>query len=267
MRGLWVTLVLILCHPAVAVSGVTVLGGLARENTARPGDMYDDTILLKNTDGWACDVEIYQTDYAFYSDGVTVYGEPGSMERSNAEWISLAPPRLTIPANSTLPVHYRVEVPEAVNLGGSHWSIIMIESVESAGLQGVTDASGQNRVAVQTRIRYGVQVVTDLGDEAKPDIRFQDKRLVHEEAMKVLEVDLENTGDRWLSPGFSVELYDQEGKLAYRFESERKRIYPGCSVRHSIDVTGVPAGRYTALAIVAGGTEEDFGAQYDLWID
>ena len=267
MRSILVALVLVVSHTAAAVSGVTVLGGLAHETIAMPGEVYEGTILLKNTDGRPCDVEIYQTDYAFYSDGVTVYDEPGCMERSNASWISLAPPRLTVAANSTTPVHYRVEVPDVVRHDGSHWSIIMIEPVESAGLQGVTDLSGRSRVAVRTRLRYGIQIVTDVGDGGKTDVRFSDKRLVCDEVAKLLEIDLENVGDRWLSPDFFVELYDQVGNLTHRFESDPKRIYPGCSVRHSVDLTEVPAGRYTALAIVSGGTEEDFGAQYDLWID
>ena len=49
-----------------------------------------------------------------------------------------------------------------------------------------------------------------------------------------------------------------------RFETDRKRLYPGTSVRYSVDLTEVASGSYQALVVVDNGDEHVFGAQYGL---
>ena len=49
-----------------------------------------------------------------------------------------------------------------------------------------------------------------------------------------------------------------------RFEAGRMGIYPGCSARFRIDLSGLPAGRYKAIVVADCGDENVFGAQYDL---
>ncbi|MDO9028751.1 MAG: hypothetical protein Q7U68_07855, partial [Candidatus Roizmanbacteria bacterium] len=61
---------------------------------------------------------------------------------------------------------------------------------------------------------------------------------------KLFQFDSENIGERWLSPLGWVELYNKEGINIGHFESSRLRIYPGCSVRHKVDLTDVAKGRH-----------------------
>jgi len=42
------------------------------------------------------------------------------------------------------------------------------------------------------------------------------------------------------------------------------RIYPGTSVRHKIDLSSLPGGKYMALVVADNGDEYIFGAQYTL---
>lgn len=142
----------------------------------------------------------------------------------------------------------------------------MIEPMETDS-QVISDKRGNGRMGVQTLVRYGVQIVTDIGEAGAGDIRFRDTRLVEDGDRRLLEIDLENIGDMWLSPSFSVELYDEDGNHAFHFDSRRQRIYPGCSVRHRLDLASVPEGKYKALAIADNRDDYVFGAQYDLWIE
>ena len=144
--------------------------------------------------------------------------------------------------------------------------MVMIEPMETDA-QIISDKRGNGQMGVRTLVRYGVQIVTDIGDGGARDIRFRDTRLVEDGGRRLLEIDLENIGDMWLSPSFSVELYDEDGNHAFHFDSRQQRVYPGCSVRHRLDLASVPEGKYKALAIADNRDDYVFGAQYDLWIE
>jgi hypothetical protein len=266
MKRLVLTLVLLAALAGVARCGLTVAGGLSREHTARPGDKYEGTIQLKNEGETPYEVMVYQTDYAFLATGETFYGEPRSIPRSNAGWISFNPQWLSIPAMSTASLHYTVQVPEDPVLTGTYWSMIMLEPTTTLA-QVLTTHDGEESIGLQTILRYGIQIVTDIGETAKHDIRFSRTQLIERDGARVLEIDLENVGETWMSPSISVELYDEGGTHSHHFDGQRLRVYPGCSVRHTIDLTGVLEGKYKALAIVDNSDDYVFGAQYDLWIE
>jgi len=133
--------------------------------------------------------------------------------------------------------------------------------------ESMKEGKGNDKIGIQTIVRYGVQIVTDIGITGTRKIRFLDKKLISEGRNKVLQVDIENIGERWLSPFVWVELYNEEGTLLQRLESGRQRIYPGCSVRHKLDFTKVPRGKYKALVIADNEAETVFGAQYDVQVE
>ena len=264
-RGLFALTLLLVLAPA-SWGNLSVVGGLSREKTAGPGESYVGTIELRNDSGSACDVRVYQTDYSFQATGETFYLEPGTSTRSNARWMAVSPQWITVPGHGKASVHYTVEVPDDSVLAGSYWSLIMIEPTELT-TQTVNADQGRGHMGVKTLLRYGIQIVTDVGADGTREVTFQDSKLIERGDLRVLEIDVENSGNAWMSPFFSVELYDDDGTHRHHFESQRQRIYPGCSVRHSIDLTEVPCGSYKVLAVVDNRDESVFGAQYDLWIE
>ena len=246
-------------------AGISVIGGLTREKTVKPGEKVEGIILLKNSGEGLSEVKVYKTDYLFSADGKNIYGEPGSIPRSNSRWITLSPNRLTLNPGETVSVHYTVQVPDIPDMTGTYWSMIMVEPIpETSPL--IRGEKGKARVGVQTIIRYGIQIVTDMSNTGTRKVRFLDKKLISEKGNRILQIDIENTGERWLSPLVWIELYNIEGINLGRFESGRMRVYPGCSVRHKVDLTNVPKGMYKSLVIADNGDEYIFGAQYDLEI-
>jgi hypothetical protein len=123
---------------------------------------------------------------------------------------------------------------------------------------------GKPQVSLRTVLRYAVQIVTNIGDTGKRDLKFIDRKVVVDGASRTLQLDLENTGERALSPTLWCELYDKTGVSAGRFQGRRQRLYPGCSGRFRIDLTKVPAGSYTAVVVADNGDEYVFGARYAL---
>lgn len=248
-------------------SGVSVIGGLSREKAVMPGERFEGIIFLKNKGEGPAEVKVYQTDYLFFADGRNIYGEPGGIPRSNAKWISLSPTRTTIPPNQTSSVHYTVQIPENPDLKGTYWSMVMVEPMAGVSPEGIEGEKGKIKLGLQTIVRYGIQIVTDIGDTGIRKIRFLDRKLISEDGKRLLQVDIENTGERWLSPLVWVEIYNEQGQSIGRFESGKFRIYPGCSVRHKFDLTNVPKGKYKALLVADNGDEYVFGARYDLGIE
>jgi hypothetical protein len=265
----------------LSFAGISIMGELAQEKTLQPGEKFEGTINLKNTGQTARQVNVYQTDYLFYADGTNVYGDLGTTPRSNASWLSVGPSRLTILPDEKASVYYTVQVPEPKQLAsvnnnmqitenseliGTYWSMVMIEPVPEMGPQSIEDEAGKVKMGIQTRIRYGIQIITNIGDTGTRKIEFQNKKLFSQDGKTILQMDIANVGQRWLSPKVWAELYNQEGKNLGRFESDKKRIYPGCSVRHKIELTDIPPGKYQTLIVADNGDDCVFGAKYDFEI-
>lgn len=245
---------------------VAVIGGLTREVTLEPGGTSEGRIILRNGGGDAQEVKVYQADYRFWADGRNEYGEPGSTPRSNAPWITHTPQQLTVPAQGTESVYYTMQVPAEEGLAGTYWSVLMVEPIAEEALEPPEAREGEVAVGIRTVMRYAIQMVTHIGDTGTRDLKFVDRQLLMEQGAPVLQLDAENTGERWLRPLLWAELYDEGGTSIGRFEASRIRIYPGCSVRYKVNLLGVPAGKYQALVIADNGDEYVFGAQYNLEI-
>ncbi len=252
-------------HQNVFASGdIKVLGSLTQEKVVGGGESYNGAIIIKNAGGSPCKVKIYQTDYLFYADGSNSYGLPGSNPLSNAKWVALSTAWVTVPAGQTAPVNYSVQVPKNPDLRGTYWSLIMVEPVEAAGDN--PGVKGKYVLGLQTSVRYGVQIITDIKDTGTRSIAFLNKKISAENGNKVFQFDIKNTGERWLNPTVLVQLYNKNGKSLGTFGSEKKRIFPTCSVRHKILLPDIPKGEYKAVVIVDNGDQYVFGANYEMII-
>ena len=253
--------------PSKACAGVSIVGGLTHQKQASSGETYKGSILIKNPDDQPQEVKIYQTDYYFRFDGTNNYGPPGKLERSNADWLSFSPRRLVIPPKETAVVNYTVKVPTDANLVGTYWSMLMVEGIPQGSRESSLPENGKTKVGITQIMRYAVQMITHIGDSGQRQLKFLETKLLRENEKRLLQADIENTGQRWLRPFLWAELYDENGRYIGRFEGSRKRIYPGTSVRYIVDLTGVPEGTYKALVVADSGGDEIFGANHTLKFD
>jgi len=109
------------------------------------------------TTRWTQHVSIYLSDYFFYHTGSTEYPEAGSLQRSNANWIELQAPEITVPGNANLTYNFSAVVPSDESLSGTYWAVIMVEPTDDFKddeVEGIT---------VRTKTRYAIQVVTNFG--------------------------------------------------------------------------------------------------------
>lgn len=254
---------LILSLTPAAHASISVIGNLARTSTLKPGDSFEGVILVRNNGKEPADIRLSQCDYLFQADGSNDYAEAGKTARSNAAWITLSPSRAKIAPGETLSIRYKGKAPADPKLQGTYWSMILVEPNSVAAL---APDGKPNEVAVglATTIRFAVQIVTEFGNSGTRSLRVADKRLVQAEGKRALQLDIANDGERLLIPQMTVELFDHGGASVGRFEAGRARIYPACSIRAKVDLTEVPAGKYSAMVLLDSGDAQVMGAQYDL---
>lgn len=237
---------------------------LSLERAAQPGEHYTVSFVVRNSDDLPRSVRMYQTDYHFSCDGSNQFGEPGRAARSNADWIRINPPRLTVPPRQSTAVYCVVDVPADTSLAGTYWSMVMVEEDPDAGL-GEELPLERNQAGIRQIVRYGVQCVTEVGSAGTEQLTIIGSRLVADEkTADELQIDVENTGNRWAVPLAWTELYGEDGQHIGRFETEAKRIFPGTSVRFRIPLGDPPPGKYKAFVVLDNGDHNVIGAKYDL---
>lgn len=272
-RWLFVALALVFISPPqmALANGFKVLGTLTRDARLQPGQKAVERIMVKNTSKELVEVEAKQSDYFFNSEGANRYDDVGTLPRSNGAWIEVSPQQLRIPPGETLAFHYTMEVPLDSDLLGSYWSMILISALPKDAP--IADPKKERAVAVSATLRYGIQMITEVGTEGKGSIKVTKASLTQgapgaegSPAPIALEMSLENDGTRHVRPELWLEVYSDEGAPLGKFPGEAKRIYPGCSTKISVDLSALPRGHYNALMLADLGRDEVIGARYDLQI-
>jgi hypothetical protein len=248
--------------PAAARAQIAVVGDAVQEREAPPHASYDGAITIRNTGVDTQEARIYQTDYRFQADGQTSYDRPGSLPRSNATWITVSPSRVVVPAGESVEVRYRVTVPAAADtLSGSYWSLVMVEGLASPAGSLAPERRG---VAVQTTVRYAVQIVTHVGATGAPRVGFAGTASSAPDGTRALSVDLTNVGDRAGRLQLTLELFAEDGRQIATLRQARGLVYPGTSIRQRFALGALPSGSYKALLVADAGGDAVFGAQYTL---
>jgi hypothetical protein len=249
--------------PPAGAGSVQLASPLRKVVTVAPGGSYQGEIVLANTGGQAATVQVSQVDFLPTEEGVS-YPESGSLPRSNARWLEVRRGDVQIPAGEQVVVPYSIKVPNDPSLAGSYWSMILLTPSDATSVQETQE--GEVQATVRTQFRYGVSVVTNLGDSGESGLSFENPQFVRpkEGAAAHLQVSLKNTGERLLNPEVQLELFDASGVQVDRLEAQADRIFPGGSVRRDFELGKLAPGAYTAVVIADAGGEAVFGTRYTL---
>lgn len=252
-------------------AGVQVVNGLTHEFTAAPGQLLEGVITLQNSDSEPASVRAYPTGIHTRADGTYLYHPDDNHPRNLTPWLQIYPQKVTLSPKGTSEVRFQLRVPEGESLVGSYWNVVMIEGVDEGVVleQGELDPE-QVRVSMNRVMRYAVQLIVHIDESGKRKIDFLHNGLLRsagtdeDAAPRLFRSDILNVGERLLRIIMRLELYNEQGQLAGRFSSERKRIYPDSERRYEFNLSTLPAGSYHALLIADGGSNAMFGARYRL---
>ncbi len=240
-------------------ANILIMNGLTHEKNLLPGEKATETIQLQNASSQAKSVSIYLTDYWFTHNGESLYDEPGTLPRSNAKWIRVSQLFITMQPGELRALDFEINVPEVDTLNGSYWSVIMIEGIA------LPDTNRQeNAITISTVLRYAVQVVTHIGNTGTRDLEFLQFNMTNNEGIPYLEAFLKNTGERALRPELGVEFFDGNGNSQGLRKADRKRLYPGTSVKISIPLEAILPGKYKGIVIADCDDDYIFGSEVSI---
>lgn len=242
-------------------ANVLVLNGLSHESVSQPGEQYRGQVEIQNSGSESKSVKIYLRDYSFSYTGESKHDLPGTLERSNATWIKYNPQLITLEPGEKASIDYEVTVPQDESLTGTYWSVIMVE-----GIMPPDTAAQTGGVKINTAIRYAVQIVTNIGETGNKDLQFMGLELQKEGDKNLLNVAVENTGECILKPEMSLEIFDADGNSLGVFKADRRRTFPGTSIKSSIVLEGVKPGTYTAILVADCDEDHIYGTNISLEI-
>jgi len=254
-----------------AMAQISVRSQLSHDENVEPGQQYSGVILVRNDSDESQQAKVYQTDYLFQSDGTNYFGDPGKLDRSNANWIDLGISQVVIPPRESVEITYRVSVPESIDgiaPSGSFWSIIMVEGIPKNSAENLENELPDNSYGVVQVTRYGVQIASHLENNTGAELTITESQLTRsEEEESTLNLAVSNDGYLLVRPDVWVELYAEDGSAIGRIEGQKSRLYPGTSVTQRIKLGKLKPGAYRALVIMDAGEEDVFGAEFTLNID
>lgn len=246
--------------PTESRAQIAVVGSTVEEHTAAPGQTYEGTILIRNLTSESQAVRIYQTDYHFFADGTSHFDAAATTPRSNAAWVKPSASSIVIPPNSETTIGYTISVPASDTLRGTFWSALMVEGAPTA-----PPAASNKQVGLGAVVRYAVQLATHLPAPGSRKVAFVNQtQSTDSTGHRVVELEVENVGDRGYRPSMWVELYNASGVLLGRREQQRGLLYPGTSLRQRFVFDSVPAGSYKAVVFADTGDDAVFATQYKL---
>ena len=250
----------LLTAPLRAGAQIAVVGNAVDEHEAGPGQRYLGSITVRNLTAEPQPVRIYQTDYRFSADGTSNFDSAGTVARSNAAWIRPSASSITIPPMADVVINYAVTVPAIDSLRGTYWSALMVE-----GQRRLPPQAQRGQIGLAAVFRYAVQVATHLPAAGSRRVRLSRQGpLTDSTGARVLDVVVENMGERAYRPNLWVELYDGRGVLKKRVEQQRGLLYPGSSLKQRFSFGALPAGVYKALVFADTGDDTVSAAQYRL---
>lgn len=232
---------------------IVVLNGLTHENSALPGETYRTQIEIQNVSKFEKGVRIYQKDYWYSYNGETRHDEPGTLERSNAKWVTFQPELVNLAADEKAVINVEITIPDSSDLKGSYWSVIMVEGIVPP------DTVASKGVSITTSIRYAVQLISNIGNTGSTELGFAGLELTKQEETNVLNVFVENKGEQILKPELSLELFDEAGNSVGIIKAEKRKTLPGTSIQISLQLVGIKPGEYSGVIIADCGNENLFG--------
>ncbi len=249
--------------------GLNIEDGMTKIFIVSPGSKISDVLRITNEKEVPEEIKLYQTDYLFNHEGGKQYPESGTLPRSNAKFITFNPHRTIIPPETTVEIDYTIIFPDSledVPLTGSFWSMIMVEGISQGSIESESfdPTSEEPRMKMGISFRYAIQMITHIEDSGIRKLDFIETKIVNEEDGKSLQIDIENTGERYLNPSLSLEIYDSNGMYIKKLTSNSSRIYPQTSKRFKIKLEGIKSGKYQVLIVADAGGDDIFGINYTL---
>lgn len=262
MKTTFLSIAIILLSTLGLSASVLVTNGLTHRHDLQGVDSETGYIVLKNIGDDAERVLIYFKDLEVGCEGQAQYVDPGTTERSNYNWIKVGIEERILQPGEEFPLRYQINVPKKPHTG-SFWSLIMVEVKKP-----IDTTQLDYGVRVSSNVRYAIQIITDFPTITPTNVEFKAVSLMEDEVMgKVVNVILENFGEKVLVPEVKIEIYDNNGELILQKSADTKKLYPDQCRDFQVPIEGLPIGKYQGVLVADCGAADLFGMTLNLEVD
>jgi hypothetical protein len=234
-------------------ASVTVLNGLTHMLSGNTGDeLRGEVVLLNSTDEEQ--MVFFDINEALFSCELPrIFTQKNPHSRSSSEWFSGESMSITLAPREKYVYQFSINIPRGQVEDGSYWSMLMV-TVENP----IRQEDLNNSVGLDTKIRYGIGLLTHVGSFNSVDLGFGSVELSTDSThtQKALSVQIKNAGAFIEGVAMTLEIYDANGKKIKKITTKRNMVFPGFCKSYDINISELPAGEYQCLLLA--DSRDDF---------
>jgi hypothetical protein len=171
-------------------------------------------------------------------------------DRSLDKWFTTNVDEKILAPREEYAIYYTIKVPPGTDVTGTYWSILMVEVADPI------KEEQENGFTVESKVRYGVQVIADFGAYQSPKITFENIEFSKDEAKeKVIRVKLKNNGIFFSATQLKLELIDENGNKIKTVAADSRKLYPGYCNEFEVVVRDLPKGVFEGILIADNGVD------------
>jgi hypothetical protein len=191
-----------------------------------------------------------------------IFGVPGTLPRSAANWVTFVPPTFTAPAHGTGKVHVTVTPPPDAT--GGAYAVLFVESKPELTANRAPDGR-----AVYTNMRLGALALLTAEGTDEYQLDVADAKLTPPGPNENLSLDLQlaNKSNVHVFPHPRLTILNASKQVVGKAEGESRRLLPG--QRGSVGITWagtLPSGDYTAVVTLTYGKDKIYTRELPLHV-
>ncbi|WP_028663674.1 hypothetical protein [Runella zeae] len=240
---------------------IIVLNGLTHIHSGNQGQAMNGKIQVKNVGTSPEKVLVYKKGLVQNCDGKVDFVEVGADARTLGKWLETNVDEKVLEAGESYEILYTIRIPQDSTLGGSYWGVLMVEGAPPLFKE------KEGSLAIESRIRYAIQVVLDIGIAESPQLHFENVALKKANPkQKIVQAKIKNLGKFMVIPKLMLEIYGKDGQKLLALEAPSQKVYPFTCKDFDIEIKDLPSGKYEAVLIADYG-QNLFGTNLVIEID
>lgn len=209
--------------------------------TATPGQTVVKTVTVFSTGGSSQEIGVSTTDFTLDDVGTVKILPAGSLDFSDASWITLGTSDLTLAGGTQRPVRLSVTVPANVRLGGTYNAMVFFRVIPTADRPAA-------KVGVVQTARIGLAVYVTVAGTEKAGSHLTD---LFQAGDRSVGFTVDNTGNTLMRLSGKIELRDASGAAKYTLDVSDTPVLRGSQRTVTVAVPrNVEPGYYVALALL-----------------
>ncbi|WP_304232213.1 hypothetical protein [Jiulongibacter sediminis] len=230
-----------------SLASIVIKNGLTHVHGITKGGEDTGKIIVKNESAKSTKILIYKMDLLTQCGQNSSYILHEDFKYSLEDWLSMTIEEKVLDAGEEFTFFYKIQTPENAETG-SYWSMIMVE-----GTDPYTEKQA-NGVSVNSIVRYGIQVVADIGFKEESNLSVADIQMENSETPS-LDVIVQNNGAFSEKVRLYLEVYNEDGEQIATIKGLSRRVYPRMCSDYKLVLESLQKGTYEAVLVMDNGKD------------